>query len=128
MSNRARVFKPQWIVSGSLATDYRSDWLNIEGLDNLSLHLSWVGTPTSVLIVEGTNDGPALNASTRKDAPSGRVGLVTPILTVASGNPAGADGSLIIPLTDRAERWIRLFVDRTSGDGTLQGAFAGKGI
>lgn len=83
--------------------------------------------PTGVLSVDGSNDGPLMDVDTRIEDPSGVVGDA-PIVTVSSGNPAATASSLIIPLTKRAEVWARLVYTRTSGQGTLNCGFAGKGI
>jgi len=47
---------------------------------------------------------------------------------VAAGNPAGAPGSLTIPLSNRAEAWMRLVFTRSAGSGTMSCSFGGKGI
>jgi len=83
--------------------------------------------PTGVLSVDGSNDGPLMDVDTRAEDPSGLVGDA-PIVTVSSGNPTADANSLIIPLTKRAEVWARLVYTSTSGQGTLNCGFAGKGI
>lgn len=127
MANRARVKKPRYIIAQSTGASFNGPWLNIEGIDNLSFIVAWTGTTNGTLTIEGSNDGPLLDASTRQDAPSGVIGATT-IATLGSGNPAGSADSVCFPLTDRAEVWARLVFTRSSGTGAMSCAFAGKGI
>jgi len=129
MSNRARVNKPDYIDVVGGASDVVGAWLNIEGVDNLSFHVEWASADAvGVFKIEATNAGPVVDASTRAEGPGATPAPVV-IYTEGTTNPASNNGSHIIPLTDRAERWVRFWYDRTSGTLTaMDVAFSAKGI
>jgi hypothetical protein len=129
MSNRAREFKPDYIDVAGGAADVVGPWLNVEGVDNLSFHVQWASADAiGVFKIEASNAGPVVDASTRQEQPAATPAAHV-IYTEATTNPASNNGTHIIPLTDRAERWVRFWYDRTSGTLTaLDVAFAGKGI
>lgn len=82
--------------------------------------------PTGTLTIEGSNDGPAADADTRQEQPSGLVG--PSLIDTFADNPAADESSAVLPLPKRAEVWARLIYARTSGFGSLNCAFSGKGI
>jgi hypothetical protein len=103
-------------------------WLNVEGADNLSFHIQWASAnAVGVFSVQGSNAAPTMDSSTRLETPAATPAAVT-IYTEATTNPNSNNGTHGIPLTDCAYRWVRLIYTRTSGTGTLNVAFMGKGI
>lgn len=119
--------KPNYVVAGDLSANFTGPWLDVREHENLLFHVAWTGTPTGTLRVDGSNDGPsAEDPNTRLVGPSGRV-APSPLVTVASGNPAGAAGNLMIPVTNTGARWARLAYARTGGAGAIDCGFAGKG-
>jgi hypothetical protein len=120
------TLKPRYIVGTSTGATFSGPWIDTQEVTDVSFHATWTGTTAGTLSIQGSNDGPAMNSSTRLDGPSGNLGATT-IHTVSSGNPAGSASSLIIPLTRRAERWMRLVFTRSAGAGALSCGFCGKG-
>lgn len=130
MGNRNREFKPKYIspAAANMGATITAPWINIEGVDNLSFHIQWASADAvGVFSVEASNAAVAMDASTRTEGPAATPATFT-IYTEATTNPASNNGTHIIPLTDRAERWVRFKYTRTSGTGTLNVAFAGKGL
>lgn len=128
MSNRARFRKPAYIEAADMAEAVVGEWLNIEGIDNVSFVASWTGDPTGTFYAEVSNDSAA---DQRNLEPSGRVGAA--LITVPTGvtNPAGNDGSTRIAFSNIPERWMRLGYTPDGGapgEGVLDVAAAGKGV
>lgn len=82
--------------------------------------------PTGTFTVEGSNDGPLEDESTRRVGPTGNLGGTT--IATATTNPAVAAGTSIVAVTARSEVWARLVYTRASGWGSLDVGFAGKGV
>lgn len=128
MSNRARVKKPKYISATSMGATVNGEWLNVEGIDDLSFHIQWASAnAVGVFSVQGSNAGPLLDSSTRRAGPAATPSPVT-IYTEATTNPNSNNGTHFIPLTNNAFAWVRFIYTRTSGTGTLNVAFMGKGI
>jgi hypothetical protein len=129
VGNRNREFKPDYIDVAGGAADVVGAWLNVEGVDNLSFHVQWASADAiGVFKIEASDAGPVVNDSTRREEP-GATPAPAVIYTEATTNPASNNGQHIISLTDRAERWVRFWYDRTSGTLTaMDVAFAGKGL
>jgi len=119
-----RTGKPNYISGASMADDHEGEWLDIGDMDNLSFQATWFGNPTGTFRIEGSNDGPVTDTSTRQEQPSGQVAPAT--IHTSATNPAAVGGTHMIKLANRAERWVRFVYDRTSGDGELYVAFSGK--
>lgn len=130
MSNRARVKKPFYLpVTTSLGATFQGTWLNVEGVDNFSFDVSWLSSDAvGTFTVQGNNEEFAVDASTRQENPSGRLGNTPPTIATAATNPASNNGRVFIPLVDSSVRWARLVYTRTSGTGTVGVAVCGKGL
>jgi hypothetical protein len=124
------VKKPLYIspAAANMGADVLGPWLNVTGLDNLSFHIEWASAnAVGVFKVEGSNAGPLLDASTRLYGPQATPAAHV-IYTEATTNPNSNNGTHVIPLTENAMTWVRFWYDRTSGTGTLNVAFTGKGM
>lgn len=110
MGNRVEELK-QMVSAGSLAADYTSAELDVSDYDQFAVEFSWTGTPTGVLYIEASATGVVWEALALSEDPA----------------PAGADGTKIVEVVETAMPKIRIFYDRTSGDGSLSVSVYGRG-
>lgn len=105
-----------FIVSGSMAADYTSEGVDISLVKDVSIQLNFAGTtPTGNFYVQASLDDTVYTALDLVDS------------TGAPWVPAAAgDGTLLINLSPIPFPYVKLFFDRTSGDGTLEGYILGK--
>jgi hypothetical protein len=86
---------------------------NISNLDNVSIQISWTGTPTGTISVLSSVDG---------------TNYVTVMSTSDIGQPAGVAGGYLISLNQMPFPWVRLQYVNASGSGTLSAWISGKEI
>lgn len=123
------VLKPKYIApaAANMGASFNGPWLNVSGLDNLSFHIQWASAnAVGVFKVEGSNAGPLMDSSTRLVGPASTPASLI-IYTEATTNPNSNNGTHVIPLVDNAMTWVRFVYTRTSGTGTANVAFTGKG-
>lgn len=125
MSGRKnRLVKYQNITSGNMASaSITSAVTNVEGLDNIGLQFTWVGTaPIGSFTVEISIDyaqdylGNVTNAGTWN----------TLAISPAVNATGAASDSAFIALNQLPAPWVRTKYTKTSGTGTLQGYITGK--
>lgn len=82
---------------------------------------------TGAFGAQGSNDGPVMDASTRQEEPSGRVGPVTITVTVDPADPAEDEGVAEVKVTPPVGyKWVRLTYAPTTGGGILDAAAMAK--
>lgn len=126
MAGRKNLIRPYKIFNAtSLAADAYSTATNVEKVDVLSIMVDWAKAttnPAGVLYVEvqnGDSDWQTLTYGYAKGV------LPTTALSVTV---SGASGSDWIVLDKCHFEKIRLFYDRTSGDGAITAYLVGKTI
>lgn len=105
-----------FIVAGSMAADYTSEGIDISLVKNVSIQLNFAGsTPTGNFYVQVSLDNTVYTALDLVDSAG------------AAWVPAAAgDATIIINLSDIPYSYLKVFYDRTSGTGTLEGYIFGK--
>lgn len=97
---------------------------NVDFLDNVSIQVSWTGTPVGVLEVYASNDQSAY--------PLGSATPVTwSVLSFGTGVVIAIDGTqteLIINLNQFDYSWVALKYTRTSGTGTITAKVTAKAV
>lgn len=88
-----------------------SDATYIANLDLISYALSWTGTPTGTITIDGSVDG-----STFFDL------TFDPVLA----QPSGAAGGYLVNVSVEGFGWIRVSYTNASGTGTLTVKISGK--
>lgn len=112
MSGRKNVLTPaQVITSGDMSGNItQSPGTNIQYLDNISVQLTWSGTPTGTFAIQGSLD---------------KVNWIALSLSPTPG-AAGAAGSILLDLNQLSFPWIRITYTASSGSGTLSAWISGK--
>ena len=101
------------VTAGDLGADLTTDAISVEHLLHGAIHavISGGASPAGSLIVQGSVDG-------------------TNFVTMGSAYTVAisADGDTLIQFANIGVKKIRLFYDRTSGDGAMTAKFFGKGL
>lgn len=109
----------QIIVNGSMTgtAQLNSVVQNVQNFDNLGLEISWTGTPTGLLTINGAvNNGPAGNLySPSNPIPANNSLTFNPALT----QPTGSSGGYLIDLNQFPWPWLQVQYVNSSGTGTL---------
>ena len=104
----SKVIENQLFKDASMGADQTSAVFDINYMKSISFEIKFSGTPTGVFKVQCSN-----SKENWVDYPEEQIdGL-------AENQPAGSADTFIIDLQNLNTRYIRLFYDRTSGDGTL---------
>jgi hypothetical protein len=113
------------IQAESMGADITSQVVDIRYMDNVALQLVWTGDAVGPFEVQGSLDfvpppqpgGTPVNAGTWVD------------LTLSPAPAAaGSADSALIDLNQLSFPFVRVFFDRTSGTGTLNGYVSGKQV
>ena len=115
MGNKNTVKPKTFITAGDMGANYASDSFDISEMDNLAIQLTWTGTPTGTIQVQGTI----------KDSP-GTDDWVDVLTTGVS--TAGAAGTALINLSNVAWTDVRVYYTRSSGSGALSGLYFAKAV
>ena len=108
------------IDAQSMAGDVTSSVVGIKFTDNISIQMSFTGTPTGVFDVQVSNDYDP-NLPTQTATWSSLTLSATPVAS-------GSGDSILMDLTQVPAPFIRVKYTRTSGSGTLNATIAAKGI
>lgn len=110
-----------FVVSGmSAGTDIYSKYVNVEGLERGSFQYQWTSSnAVGTFTVEVSN-----NYDKARD--TGDWDPWTPATTIT--NPSSNNGDKVIDLGFICFRWVRMKYVRTSGTGTLNAWFNGRGV
>lgn len=97
------------IDSEQMDADITSDVHNVDEVISYSIQASWSdgSTPVGAFVLQGSNDGSVFT-------------------DIVSSNVSGNTGSILINVEKHAYTYIRLFYDRSSGDGVLLAVINGK--
>ncbi|MBK7497360.1 MAG: hypothetical protein IPI28_18895 [Candidatus Omnitrophica bacterium] len=106
----------KFIVAGAMGADFTSDAVDVSLVKDVCLQLSFAGTsPTGTFAVQVSLDNVTYTALSLVDAEG------------AAWTPAAAgDGTVIINLSPLPYPFLKVFFDRTSGTGALNGWVFGK--
>jgi hypothetical protein len=106
----------QFIVGGSMGADYTSEGVDVSLVDDVSIQLNFAGTaPTGNFYVQASLDNVVYTALELVDEEG------APWVPAAAG-----DGTILINLSPIPFPYLKVFFDRTSGTGTLEGYIYGK--
>ncbi len=113
----------QMVSAESMGASINSKGVDLQGLDVYSIHAVYSGgTPVGTLKLQISND--IVGAGTSSDPAS----LVTNWTDyTGSSLSISAAGDYMWKVTSSGERWVRLVYTRSSGSGTLNVTFSGKG-
>lgn len=104
------TYESSYISGGDMSGNITGPAQDLSYIIGYAVHAIWTGTPTGNVTLQCSNDG-----ITWKDISS---------TITATG---GASGSVLLNITDAMYKKVRLTYTRTSGTGTLDVNFMGKG-
>lgn len=113
MSGRKNVLVPTSVItSGDMSqATVTSLTTNVQYMDNVSYEAAWTGTPTGVLVIQGSHTGVNWNT-----------------IVTASPAPSGSAGSQLFDLNQLSFPLVRMLYTRTSGSGTLNATVSVKEV
>ena len=112
-----RVTPRPLITDGDLSKDITTDWVDVQGLNQITVHYKWSGTdPVGEMKVEADVSAPPHKTANAYDIP------LSPSASVDSD-----DGADTIVLTGPLSRWRIKWV-ATSGTGTLNAYWQGHQV
>lgn len=119
-------FEPvQIVTAGSLGASLTSNGIDLNQIVLASIQAVWTGgTVDGAFTIEVSNDSVKIDPTVTNQA-ANVVNWTT--YTGSSVTAAGA-GDFAWLISDIGFRWVRLKFTRTSGTGTLNAIFAGKGV
>lgn len=99
------VILPKVLLNaGDMTGDLTSTQLAVQYFNNVGLEITWTGTPTGTIAVNGSNSGTTFYALT-----------FSPVLT----QPAGSAGGYLIDLNQFPFAYFNVTYTHSSGTGTL---------
>lgn len=121
-----RYDQVQIITSGDMSGSLTSIGIDLQQLVLGSVQAVWSGgsSPVGDLTLEVSNDIVQVSLGTNPAANVSNWITYTGSTQSVSGNT----GSAMYNITDMGYRWLRLKYTRTSGSGTLNAIFFGKGV
>lgn len=123
-NSKNALYPYHFIVAQTIATNYTSNPVNIQFLDNVCIQLNFTGTPTGTFAVQGSLDY-SQNALTGVQTNAGNwVPIALPITPVASG----AAGTILLDLNQLSFPWIRVVYTASSSTGVLDGYIGAKAV
>lgn len=114
---------PVTIISGGdMSSSITSKVTNILNQDNVSIELSWTGTPNGSFAIQGSLTHAEQNGNVTN------VGTWTPITLPAAVVAVGSAGSALLDLNQLSFPWIRVVYTASSGSGSLTYSISGKQV
>lgn len=102
------------VISGDMSqTTVSSTAITVSYQDNVGIQVTWTGTPTGVIEVDGSNDGTNFYSLTFNPAIS---------------QPAGVAGGFLLDINQFPFAYIKLLYTKTSGTGVLDAYLVAKGV
>lgn len=118
------IIDPVKIVTvGDMSSSINSIGINVRQFALCSIQAVWTGSPVGNFTVQTSNDIVPISAGS--DPASNVVNWTT--YTGSSSAAGGSAGDLMYVLDFSPYAWIRLAYTSTSGTGTLNSTFLGKG-
>lgn len=114
-------------ITADLSASVNGGAIAIDWLNGYSLVVSWTGTPTGTLKLQGSND--AWDEDSQPTQPEFERSAATWVDIAGSSTvTGGAAGSFSWNAADQNYQAVRLVYVRTGGTGSLTGIFRGKSV
>lgn len=117
--------RPKMVTNGDMSASINSVGIILDQIPLASIHAVWTGSPVGTLKLQVSNDLVKIPVSGSADMAANVVNWTD--YTGSSQAVSGA-GDFMFNLLSNGYYWIRLVYTRSSGTGTLNVTFSGKGI
>lgn len=104
------TYESSYISGGDMSGNITGPAQDLSYIIGYAVHAIWTGTPTGTVVLQVSNDG-----------------VTWENITTTSTATGGIADSVLFNITDAMYKKVRLTYTRTSGTGTLNVTFMGKG-